>query len=177
VVEVGADGARGQLEPTGDLLVRPPFEIVQQHHLALRLGELRQCRDDPVAKLAALQLRGGGFFAGQLVQLKRLGRSDRVMPDQVTGRLRTIWKASRRIGRDRQLSIRSIAAMNPSWQASSASASLRVTASAMARQARKYRSRSRSAARPSPARTRATSAASVSSMVYSLTRETGKVLS
>jgi hypothetical protein len=86
VVEVGADGARGQLEPTGDLLVRPPFEIVQQHHLALRLGELRQCRDDPVAKLAALQLRGGGFFAGQLVQLKRLGRSDRVMPDQVTGR-------------------------------------------------------------------------------------------
>ena len=177
MVEVRPDGTRRQPELTGDLLVRPAFEVVQQYHLALGLGELRQRREKPSAKLAALHLQGGGHSSGHLVLLQRLGGPDRVMPNQITGpvaddleqpaaELRRVPAAVDLLDRRDK----------PSWQASSASASLRVTARAMARQARKYRPRSRSAARASPARTPATSAASVSSIFHSLTRETEKVL-
>ena len=85
VVEVRPHGARRKPEVSGDLLVLPAFEVVQQDHLALSLGEALPVRREAFPKLAALQLQGRRRSSGHLVQLQRLGGPDRVMADQIPG--------------------------------------------------------------------------------------------
>jgi hypothetical protein len=58
---------------------------VQQDHLALDLGQLRQSREKPLPKLAAFHLRSGRHASGYLVQLQRLSGPCCVIPDKIAG--------------------------------------------------------------------------------------------